>query len=563
MEAGRWMDRAWIIGWGILSSIWCLTASGQIGATFDEPHYLKHGLHAWRSGSYHQLLRAGTMPLPTDVEYLPVYIVEQVRDRPFDIEREYVLVQRIARAGNLAFWWLLLYFSWRLGRRFGGPWAGRLAVVFVACEPNLLAHACLATTDIAISACLAMFAEAYLAGRDKTWRGRVGLPALCFGMALLAKVSALAFAGIIIGAVELHRLWSLPFFLSPRSLGPITWMRQLWRETVAFRRETFQIFFLGFAWVFLYCGSDWRTEPGFIRMANGLPEGLWRTIMLFVAENLKIFPNAGQGIFYQIAHNFRGHGVFVMGNWFPRAVWYYFPVALTMKLTLPVMLLLAGLLITRPRSFAHPLGLIVAILFLFTFNCRVQIGIRLILPFVSFLMIGLAVAFVRAWPEHRPRWSFHAGVTALAAIMMVPMMLAWPHGLCWFNRLWGGPDEGYRYLSDSNYDWGQGLDDLTRWREEHGQPRMKMWYYGSDPRARQHETNVFFAHINLKSAEEFNQIVKGHYVAVGTTIMHSNPTPSPSGEIALSVLKTKKPIARTMTFFIYDFTEPTHMAAVP
>ena len=53
--------------------------------------------------------------------------------------------------------------------------------------------------------------------------------------------------------------------------------------------------------------------------------------MVWLSEHLRIFPNAGEGLAYQIKHNVRGHGVYLFGDWEPRAVWYYFPAALAIK----------------------------------------------------------------------------------------------------------------------------------------------------------------------------------------------------------------------------------------
>ena len=36
-----------------------------------------------------------------------------------------------------------------------------------------------------------------------------------------------------------------------------------------------------------------------------------------------------------------------------------------------------------------------------------------------------------------------------------------PHFLAYFNTLAGGADQGYRYLADSNTDWGQTLKELA------------------------------------------------------------------------------------------------------
>jgi len=547
MVASRWFDRGWLLLWGVISSIWCITAAGQLSATFDEPHYLKCGLHSWRTGSYHPLLRAGTMPLPSDVQLLPAWAIEQFRDRPFNLDEDFGTVLAIARAGNLVFWWLLLYFTWRLAIRFGGPWAGRLAVPFVACDPNFLAHAALATTDIAVSACLLMFTEFYMAGRNGNWKQRVLLPAICFALAVLAKASALAFGVIIMGMIELHRLYLMG-----------DW-RQLWSATRLFRREAIQVVGLGLLATFIYCGCDWRIDRGLLTSAEKLPPGAGRVAAIAVVEHLPLFPNAAQGLIYQIQHNFRGHGAYVAGEWHHRAVWYYFPLVLSMKLTVPILLLMALTLVVRPRGYAHVLGLTVAALLLFTLNCRVQIGVRLVLPVLSLLLICLAVAVMRTVPVAKRR----IALPAICAVLMVPMLGIWPHGLCYFNPLWGGPETGYRHLSDSNYDWGQGVAELDRWRDERADAPVKVWYYGADPRMLARTESLPLHNLEVKDEQHLRQQMGPCYLAVGTTILHSNPAPTEAGRRMIDLLKSKHPVARTMTFFIYDFTEPTRLAANP
>ncbi len=563
MQAGRWFDRSWIVWWGLVSSIWCVTAAERLSATFDEPHYIKHGLHAWRSGSYHPLLRGGTMPLPIDAQLLPVFVWEEVRGRPFNLDTEFGTVLETARAGNLVFWWLLLYFSWRLARRFGGDWAGRLTVPLIACDPNFLAHAALATTDIAVSACVLAFTHVFLSGREGNWRQRVLLPGLCFGAGLLAKASALPFAVLIMGIFELHRTWARHWDPSAAGNPLAKRARALWGAIWAFRWDFWQIIGLGMLTAFAYCGSDWRTDPGWRNWANTLPEGSFRDVMLYLAEHVRIFPNAGVGLVYQFQHNFRGHGAYVVGEWHTHSVWYYFPLAMTMKLTLPVLLLLAVTLAFRPRSYSHALGLLAAFLILFTLNCRVQIGIRLILPVLSFLFIALAVALAKGWPEHWPTPSRAFGLAAACLVLAVPMLRIWPHGLCYFNELWGGPENGYRYLSDSNYDWGQGLSDLDRWRAEHGQPPLKICYFGADPRARQSPDLLLLHKMTATNEEELRARVGGGYLAVGATLLYSNPALVPNAEPVIGMLRAKKPVGRTMTFFIYDFSEPTKLVATP
>lgn len=155
------------------SSAWCLATARILGATFDEPFYLEAGLDAWRRGTFKELLAAGVMPLPAHLQTLPLYLRELAAGRPFTVAADLSEMLPVARSVTLVFWGVLLFYSMRLARSLGGPWAGRLAVVVLALDPNFLAHAALATTDLALAAFLMMFACAYREGHGHGWLRRI------------------------------------------------------------------------------------------------------------------------------------------------------------------------------------------------------------------------------------------------------------------------------------------------------------------------------------------------------------------------------------------------------
>jgi hypothetical protein len=288
----RWPDYCWLLFCIAASSFWCITAAPHLGPTYDEPNYVANGLERWRTGSYGLLLRQGTMPLPIDVISWPLHVWEEYRGVPFRIglnENNFPavlddlsLVLPVARWGTLLFWWILLLYAWRIGRT-AGPWGGRLAAVLTACEPNLLAHATLATTDVAATACLLMLAYHFAAGRERSWTPRVLIPGVLFGVALLAKASALIFWPLCLAGIELHRLWR-----ERRDEQRLTATRLR-----ASFRDGWQIGLLGLAVAFLYVGTEFRPERSFVEWAHSLPEGTLRTGMTFTADHLRIFPNAG------------------------------------------------------------------------------------------------------------------------------------------------------------------------------------------------------------------------------------------------------------------------------
>jgi hypothetical protein len=554
-KEARILDGLWLMAWGVFSSLWCLSAGHELGATFDEPTYLARGLEAWRTGSHQGLLRLGTMPLPIDIQTLPLYIVEKWTGTALDPVGECGRLLPWARAGNLLFWWLLLFYALRAGRHIAGRWGGRAAVALLACEPSLLAHASLATTDIAVTAAVLALTVHFATGREAGWGWRVGVPALWYAVAVLAKASGLVFGPLCLLAVELERVGREK---QARGEG----LRPLWPAVVRFRRDLLPVMALGLLLVFLYCGSDWEPEASFVRWARGLDEGPARTSMVWLADNLRIFSNAGEGIVRQVRHNVRGHGVFLLGEIHPRALWYYFPVALSIKLTVPVLVLALALAVLRPQALASWAGLAAAVLLLFSLNCRVQIGIRLVLPLVVMALIGLSAGAVNVLGRTPPRpgggraairWLPAAALAAAVVWGGASAVQVWPDGLCYTNELWGGTERGYLRLSDSNYDWGQGLGELADWQKKEGLEHLDVWYFGSDPAMRELPMrNVPLHVLPIDRPEDVARHVRGRYLAAGTTLVYGMPCNTEQHRRASAFLRRARPVARTRTFLIYD-----------
>src|SRR2546421_13077707 len=125
-------DVVWLLCFGVASTVWCLSAAGTLGPTFDEPTYIRCGLEHWHTGSYKQLMRLGAMPLAVDVQTLPLYLLERWRGASVPFPE----ALRWARAGTLLFWWLLFIYAVRGCRAIAGNWGGRVAGAPLGGEPG-------------------------------------------------------------------------------------------------------------------------------------------------------------------------------------------------------------------------------------------------------------------------------------------------------------------------------------------------------------------------------------------------------------------------------------------
>lgn len=79
----------------------------------------------------------------------------------------------------------------------------------------------------------------------------------------------------------------------------------------------------------------------------------------------------------------------------------------------------------------------------------------------------------------------------------------WPLCHSYFNELAGGPDEGYRFLLDSNIDWGEDVLRAEAWLERHP---------GADPVYRGFVTDDFAADRNTRWKQEPATLLPGWYL---------------------------------------------------
>ncbi len=360
LKSERFWDWTWFLLWGIASSVWCITAAGQLSATFDEPIDLSRAMEWWRNGTHRPLLRVGAMPLPMDVETFPLYLWERWHGIQLDLlDADVGKALPWARAGTLLFWWLLLVYGRLAGRQLAGPWGGRLAVALLAGEPSLLAHACLATKDIAVSACLLALVYHFRTRREAIWRRRVGWPAFWYGAAILAKASGLVFGPLCLLAVELERLIrekGLSLWPRVRTADGTSererirpWLGELWRRaaTVPLGSQTdhragltcrVRLLRKRLAIRIDVCrvGARPARRPGRSR------DGLDRRELTHLQQRRGRPCQAGD------PQCSRTRGLFVGPNRSAR-VWYYYPLVLTIKLSLVVVLTPVILAFVRPR----------------------------------------------------------------------------------------------------------------------------------------------------------------------------------------------------------------------
>jgi hypothetical protein len=107
---------------------------------------------------------------------------------------------------------------------------------------------------------------------------------------------------------------------------------------------------------------------------------------------------------------------------------------------------------------------------------KINIGYRHVMPLTPLMFL----AAIRAIGTFRARRAVQILALAGATWLAVEAASIFPNGISYFNQWAGGPDNGWRYLGDSNIDWGQNWPQAARYAEEHGIEMVNFSTFGLD-----------------------------------------------------------------------------------
>jgi 4-amino-4-deoxy-L-arabinose transferase-like glycosyltransferase len=345
--------------------------------------------------------------------------------------------------------WLALTFLCvaRLGREaFGAPSAA-IAVIGVALDPNMIAHASLATVDAAY-ACLTV------ATLGAAWRfARAPGPAsgallgLVLGLAFATKYTAL----LLVPGVALVFLLAPP--TSPRRFpgALLVTLATAWLALSAC--YLFRESFVPLRAIELRSGLLGPVA----KAAPDLPSPLPASFLTGLDRSL----SRERGLEWDVV---------VLGARYPRGVWFYFPVVWLLKTPLALLaLLLAGVVAALRdaalrgqaewRALAANLALTLAY---FCLLFTTQKGLRYVLMCIplAWLVAGAGLAR-RPWLEARR-------LALLSALALAENLAYLGNPLSFTNAALQPKREAFRLLADSNIDWGQNRDKIEGWLSERG-----------------------------------------------------------------------------------------------
>lgn len=450
--------------------------------TFDEDNHMFAGYMMWKTGDYglnpeHPPLvkRLATLPILGEKLWVPplqnrYFKIEAYLDGRDWLARNDGASQRLVfrmrmTAGLLALGLSIMVFL--AAREWFGTWAGLAALMLLVFDPNVLAHSALVTTDIGVSFFFLASVYGFYRYVKHPTLLRLVITGLLAGLLLATKHSGVLLAPMLLLLI-VYEIATAPNGnrgrIAARLSGALAaivviGLAVLWA-------------FYGFHYEMRPAGLPHPTVAEYVKPLGPLSAGP----VLFFA-NFHLLPESYLIGLADVKRMAGFYSTFIFDKVHAHAVWWYFPVALTIKSTLGFLGLIALAFaaiatgkLRKGRELVYvlvPAGfyLLVAII------AGMNIGARHMLPVYTFLFVLAGAGIASALSATRT-WRWIAG--ALVAAHIVSALMVFPNDMAYANEAWGGPKNVHNLLTDANVDWAQQLYQVKKWVDKH--PGEECWF---------------------------------------------------------------------------------------
>ncbi|MFH0712613.1 MAG: glycosyltransferase family 39 protein [Candidatus Jorgensenbacteria bacterium] len=384
---------------------------------------------------------------------------------------------------------IILIYIW--SRELLGNWWALLPAYLFGLSPIVLAHGHYVTTDVgaALGVLFAVFGFTKFLARPRA--GTVILAGLALGVALLAKFSN----NLLIPYLILLAIIYFAFFNRKNFFKYLKGIIGIFLIALVLIYAVYFVFTLNYP-------AEKQLTDASVTLAGFSPRWL-ADFDLTLIENPVLRP-VGQylfGLLMILQRAAGGNTAYFLGELSANGWWYYFPVVFLLKEPLPSLILiffalglglrkifrgLKGQLSKVKSHLSNYLGthfpefamlLFVVIYWAYSIQSSLNIGVRHLIPTLPFIYI-LASGAIKSWFSARPTAVKSAFLSIILVWFVAETAVVSPHFLSYFNELGGGTRNGYHWVTDSNYDWGQDLKFLKKFVDERGINKIAIDYFG-------------------------------------------------------------------------------------
>jgi len=388
--------------------------------------------------------------------------------------------------------WFLFYATKDL---FGNR-VSLLVLTFFAFSPSFLAHGRLVTTDVAATLGFVLATYFWLKFLRKPSLRNIIIAGLILGISLLMKFSLILF---------------LPFSLIITLIYAYL-LRNKLRDIFKYSALMLLVWLIGAVFIIWpvyyfhltnYPVAKQLSDSRFILQSNRFSSLKSLCLWMITKPVLRPFSHYLLGLLMDTQRATSGNTVYFMGMVSASGWKYYFPLVYIMKIPLAFQILTLivigwiAWLIKQPfwknsasriknwliNNFAEFSFLVfISLYWGFAISGNLNIGLRHVMPTFPFIYILVSVWVIRVYNaiKNYPRTKiiFSSLLIFLLIWYISSSLLSFPNYLSYFNELVGGSKNGYKYVVDSNYDWGQDLNKLVAFANKNNISKIKIDYFG-------------------------------------------------------------------------------------
>ena len=357
-----------------------------------------------------------------------------------------------ARAAVSLFTVGLCILAWTAARRMFGIAVATIATGLLTFEPNVLGHGALITNDVALTTTILCAVFAFYLWVTRRSAIYLVLTGVGIGLALTAKISGVLVVPVLC-ILAVFEIWR------DRGRTALRYLLGLVVAAIVAAAVVWSVY--GFHYAAALDGSDMLRTPD-------------ASLLTVLADRFHLLPESYvEGLRRATVMTGVGRPMFLLGHLYQHGRWFYFPAAMLIKLTAPVLILLAfaafgaqSLVREKPREVVF-LFVPAAVFLAAGMRSQLNLGFRYMLPLVPFLLIFAAAGSLQFTRRFRHMHDLLLLAFVWHALSSVHVM---PNYISYANELWGGPANTYKYLSDSNTDWGQAIKELRAYVDKHPGP---------------------------------------------------------------------------------------------
>lgn len=362
---------------------------------------------------------------------------------------------------------LLTYF---FAKKLYGITAGVFSLVLFTFEPNLLAHGHYATMDLIFSFFFLLTIFMFWSYFGTFTKRRTIIFGIIFGLTLSVKISALSFL-----VVSLFLYFLFHVIREKRSLFKIFFAKQKWFFLLFLAVTCLSVWSTYFFTFEPVLGYRFDSQRPAIAIAQKNP---FVHYMLTVPVPLGSYISTVKQILLYNYSSLYTKNSFFMGELSHDGLpGYYFIPLLLLKTPIPLVFLFVFSLyyfrkqLPKSAIILLPIaGILLNVLF-----AKVTLVLRYILPIYP-LMIIFASQSIISYPKNK---KITFGLTGCLVLWLVSGTFSYfPHYISYSNEIIGNKNFAYRYIADSNLDWGQGLYSLRDYQKKNNINSLQLAYFG-------------------------------------------------------------------------------------